>query len=153
MKKNICVIMILFTSLMVNAQEINNIVYDDMAEENILLGYCNKDGLRGVDFNYWFQAEYENYSIDMETLDQLNTDIFLSLEIKVVLGTWCSDSQREIPRFLKILDQFEFNFDNITLIGVNRIKQAEKTVLEDSHLAKFLEAASNEYLILQNTIN
>ena len=127
MKKNIILICILLSSIMINAQKINMIVYDNMAEENILLGYCNREGLSGDDFNYWFQAEYKSYSIDIETLDKLNINIFSSLEIKVVMGTWCSDSQREIPRFFKILDQIAFNFDNITFIGVNRMKQAKET--------------------------
>ena len=50
------------------------------------------------------------------------------------MGTWCSDSQREVPRFFKILDQLAFNFNNITLIGVNRAKQADNTEVNELNI-------------------
>jgi thiol-disulfide isomerase/thioredoxin len=38
------------------------------------------------------------------------------------MGTWCEDSQREFPVFIKLLDQIEFNFNNLTLVGVDEDK-------------------------------
>ena len=36
------------------------------------------------------------------------------------MGTWCSDSRREVPRFYKILDEIEYPSENVSLINVNR---------------------------------
>ncbi len=38
------------------------------------------------------------------------------------MGTWCSDSRREVPRFYKIMD--EVGFADFDMITVNRAKQA-----------------------------
>lgn len=42
----------------------------------------------------------------------------------VFLGTWCSDSRREVPRFLKIMDQAGITADRIRLYGVDRAKES-----------------------------
>lgn len=134
MKKYFILFLLLVSSISIHAQESNNIVYDEIAEEDILLGYCNRNGLLGDNFNFWFHSEYESYSVDMESLNQINADIFSSLKIKVVMGTWCSDSKREVPRFNKILDQLAFNFNDLIIIGVNRIKQAEETEVDQLNI-------------------
>jgi thiol-disulfide isomerase/thioredoxin len=43
------------------------------------------------------------------------------VEIKVVMGTWCHDSKREVPRFYKILSH---KTDNIEMIALDRKKQS-----------------------------
>ncbi len=134
MKKYIILIFLTITSYMLNAQEINKIVYDEQAEENILIGYCDKEGFNDDDFNYWFQDEYNHYSIDKETLELLNSDLFPMMQIKVIMGTWCGDSQREIPRIIKILDHLDYNFKNLTIIGVDKNKKAEGTEVDQLNI-------------------
>ncbi|NOQ26915.1 MAG: thiol reductase thioredoxin [Bacteroidales bacterium] len=134
MKKYIILICLIIASYMLNAQEINKIEYDEIAEENILMAYCNKEGFTGDDFNYWFQDEYKHYTIDKETLELLNSDSFSSLHIKAVMGTWCEDSQREIPRIIKILDHLDYNFENLTIIGVDKNKEAEGTKVDQLNI-------------------
>ena len=134
MKTNVLLLLVLFSVVNLKAQEINKIVFDEMADENILLGYFDRNGLSGDDFNFWFNAEYSSYSVDIIVLENVQTKALSSLEIKLVMGTWCSDSQREVPRFFKILDQLAFNFNNITLIGVNRAKQADNTEVNELNI-------------------
>jgi thiol-disulfide isomerase/thioredoxin len=119
---------------MLKAQEINKIVFDEIAEENILLGYCDKDGFTEDDFNYWYQDEYDHYSVDIESLELLDSDSFSTVQIKVVMGTWCGDSQREVPRIIKILEQLDYNFENLTIIGVNKNKKAEGTEVDQLNI-------------------
>jgi thiol-disulfide isomerase/thioredoxin len=45
-----------------------------------------------------------------------------NLTIKVVMGTWCPDSRREVPRFMKIMDTWQFPSEKITFIGVDNGK-------------------------------
>jgi len=40
------------------------------------------------------------------------------------MGTWCSDSRREVPRFIKILDLSEFEQNKIQIINLNREKES-----------------------------
>jgi tetratricopeptide (TPR) repeat protein len=40
------------------------------------------------------------------------------ISIEIFLGTWCGDSKREVPRFLKVLDQLSFPEKNIRVIAL-----------------------------------
>jgi len=46
-------------------------------------------------------------------------------EIVVFYGAWCTDSHREIPRFLKIIETVDNQKITVTDYGVNRQKQDE----------------------------
>ena len=39
------------------------------------------------------------------------------------MGTWCGDSKRETPHFYKILEQTDFNLNNLELITVDVSKK------------------------------
>ena len=41
------------------------------------------------------------------------------------MGTWCSDSQREIPNFYKLLDEANFDYKNLELVTVDKKKKAK----------------------------
>ncbi len=42
------------------------------------------------------------------------------------MGTWCSDSRREVPRFKKILDLLNYPAEKVKIFAVNRDKKIEK---------------------------
>jgi thiol-disulfide isomerase/thioredoxin len=54
-------------------------------------------------------------------IDSLSLNL-ADVSIKVVLGTWCSDSRREFPRFMKVLSALNFPMERLMIIGVNRSK-------------------------------
>ncbi len=112
--------------------ELNQVVIDEMINEEIILGYCDREGLTFEPFNEWFQSEYDYYEMDQETLDMVNNQVLDNVKIKIVLGTWCHDSQREVPRFYKIADYLDF--DNFILIGVNRAKIADGTEVDELNI-------------------
>ena len=51
----------------------------------------------------WFNQNYLDYNLDKETLNKLKP-LFKDIEITVFMGTWCSDSRKEIPVFFKLID-------------------------------------------------
>jgi thiol-disulfide isomerase/thioredoxin len=55
----------------------------------------------------------------MEKLLEINKD---ELTIQIVMGTWCPDSRREVPRFMQILDRWKFPAAKVTFIGVDNAK-------------------------------
>ena len=130
MKRIILVQIIILQALFSFSQGINKVVFDEKANQDIILGICNEDGLTSGSFNEWFDLEYESYEVNKDLLDQINRDMLADINIYIVMGTWCSDSKREVPRFLKILDYLDFFDDQLIIIGVNSGKQAEKTGVE-----------------------
>lgn len=42
------------------------------------------------------------------------------------MGSWCGDSQEQVPRFLKIMDAIGFSENNITIYCVDRNKKTDK---------------------------
>lgn len=53
--------------------------------------------------------------------------------VTVVLGTWCSDSQREVPRFWKVLDEADPEGLDLVMIGVGRADAPEAAAWEAEH--------------------
>ncbi len=41
------------------------------------------------------------------------------LEIQVFIGTWCRDTQRELPRFIKVLEESGFTQNQIKIIALD----------------------------------
>jgi thiol-disulfide isomerase/thioredoxin len=89
-----------------------------------LLGYFNPGQLSGKPYSTWYVKGFDEYQIDSDALNKLfdiNKDDLL---IKIVMGTWCSDSRREVPRFMRIIDIWKFPATKITFIGVDNEKQS-----------------------------
>ncbi len=102
----------------------NQIVFDSLAHQFVLKGYLDRDSLIIFSgFSEDYQFEYQNY---IPNFDSISSTIFPTQEfdIIIVLGTWCSDSRREVPRFLKLADSLQIPPQNITIIGVDRTKTA-----------------------------
>lgn len=121
----------IFGSCSVQRQLVKNMntegVLDD---EKMLLGIVNRDGLQLEEYKAWFQSNYNNYTVEQDAIAPLNTNL-RGIQIKVFIGTWCSDSQREIPAFYKILDALEFDQDNLTMIAIDRSKKLPSKELKD----------------------
>ena len=87
-------------------------------EETIMVGKINRIGLQQEPFGLWFNNGYENYDVDMASLGKVK-EALKEVEILTFMGTWCSDSQREVPHFFKILDQLGYDMDNFQAIALS----------------------------------
>ena len=87
----------------------------------MLYGKISRDQLF-FDFPEW-RNEYDNYSPEENVINELKkADIYD--EIFLFLGTWCQDSQREVPRLFKILDQIGTGAEEkIKIWAVDRAKK------------------------------
>lgn len=137
MKKSIIFITIIVLFLSCNNnKKLNQTITDENGNID-LIGYCNRDAFKIEPFNYWFDGEYETYlpndSIISE-IKKINKE--KKYTIYIVMASWCSDSQREVPRFYKILDNIKFGSDKITLINVDHDKKAENTEVAQLNIEK-----------------
>ncbi|MBA7534469.1 hypothetical protein ES705_26716 [subsurface metagenome] len=107
-----------------SSKKFNTIVFSEQTNQDILTGNGNREVLKKEPFASWYINEYANYNVDIETLEKISNERLKNITIQVILGTWCPDSRREVPRFYKIMDHLNFPEEKITLIGVNRNKKA-----------------------------
>jgi len=86
-----------------------NILVDDPEEEGekMLVGEIEADYLDTERFA-WFEIECKAYNPDKEITTKLK-EALKGKDITLFMGTWCEDSQREVPRLVDILLEADFN--------------------------------------------
>ena len=65
-----------------------------------------------------FKRNYDAYEV-ASGIDGLPAD----LKVKILFGTWCHDSEREVPRMLKLLAASGVKKENISLISLDIRKE------------------------------
>lgn len=98
-----------------------SILVDDPEEEGekILVGEIEADYLETKRFA-WFEAECKAYKPDPAITTKLK-EALKGKDITLFMGTWCEDSQREVPRLVTILLDADFQ-GNADLYAVSRDK-------------------------------
>jgi thiol-disulfide isomerase/thioredoxin len=89
-----------------------------------LMGYFSADVFKFEPHSEWFAKEYDAYTLLPEAANKLSDIPADGITIKIVLGTWCPDSRKQAPRFMKIIDQWKFPVSEITFIGVDDAKMS-----------------------------
>ena len=115
--------------------EYNQNIMDPKADQEILIGYCTRDGLMSSTFSSYFIDGYAKYKPDGNILKEILPKI-KGVAITIVMGTWCSDSQEQVPRFFRILDSLGMNTQPMTIICVNKDKKGGPVSLEGLNLDK-----------------
>jgi thiol-disulfide isomerase/thioredoxin len=91
-------------------------------QETWLLGYINPSQLTREPYSAWYLKGYDDYQFNSDAINKLleiNKD---DLTIKIVMGTWCPDSRREVPRFMRVLYIWQFPAEKLTILGVDNAK-------------------------------
>jgi len=99
-------------------------VWDFRDATTWLLGDLTFAMLNNMPHSEWFHTGYEEYLPDPAIMAELAGMPKDDLTITIVLGTWCPDSRREVPRFIRMTDLWGFPRDKIRVIGVDINKVA-----------------------------
>ncbi len=110
MKKIFCVLSLIL-SLAATAQTVAE-------KPKILYGVCTKDSLLADPFGKWYNSGYESYLPNTETISLLKKQTTDNVSIEIFFGTWCGDSKREVPRFLKLLNTLSFPDKKVKLVAL-----------------------------------
>jgi thiol-disulfide isomerase/thioredoxin len=121
--------------------------FDYHQQASWLLGYFNLNMLKQEPHSSWFYKGYDEYTPIPEEINKLKEIGFGDLSIKIVMGTWCPDSRRETPRFMKIMDLWGFPNEKITFIGVDMDKKAPVGDFENLDIQRV-----PTFIILKNNI-
>lgn len=106
-------------SLFLNCSPIGKIITQD--NEQMLLGKATKDDLAKAPFDTWFNSGFSEYKPNDEIVNKLK-DKVTNITVTIFMGTWCEDSQNQVPDFYKILEACQFKERGITLITMDRNK-------------------------------
>jgi thiol-disulfide isomerase/thioredoxin len=87
-----------------------------------LLGYFNPILITRPPYSEWYNREYNGYQPLQGVIEKLASEQKDDLSIVTVLGIWCPDSRREVPRFMKIVELMKFPAEQMTFIGVDNEK-------------------------------
>lgn len=117
------------------SQEINQFIADEKAGREILCGACDKKGLLMGEFKSYYQDFYGEYNPDSETLRAIGGNLE-GITITLVLGTWCSDSKEQVPRFYKVLNGVSFDLTRLRQICVDSSKSPCGVDISDLDIVK-----------------
>ncbi|MDT0556532.1 TlpA family protein disulfide reductase [Patiriisocius hiemis] len=106
--------------------------YED-EETVMLLGKINKEGLQKEPYSEWFKENYKAQVLDTLAIKKIE-NLLKDVSIKVFMGTWCEDSQREIPHLFKILDSIDFDVSKLEVIAMTDIKETPQNYEKDLNI-------------------
>lgn len=124
------IILIVFVNLVITgafAQDMNRTKIDEKSQMEVLIGLCNRAGLKSNLFKTYYESEYAAYTPDALTVNSLKTTLAnKNIKITIVMGSWSGDSQKQVPRLYKIIDALGFSETNVVIYCVDRTKKTDK---------------------------
>lgn len=82
-----------------------------------------------------FKERYDTVAVDQD-MAGLIRNVASGVDFLVLLGTWCGDSRREVPHFLKIADRCGIEPSRIRLHGLDRSKKSNEGVADRYHIER-----------------
>ncbi|MEN8224982.1 MAG: thioredoxin family protein [Bacteroidota bacterium] len=129
------IVIALFISFAAQAQEKNIKITDEKYEEEILLGYCDREGLQYGEFGESYDQEYSEYDARRKAVRKIKRTK-QDYEIVLVLATWCHDSKEQVPRFFRVLDESGIPEDIMTVICVDGEKAGGEVSVESYNIER-----------------
>ncbi|WP_170827502.1 thioredoxin family protein [Roseivirga sp. 4D4] len=134
----VLIILLIVFPLATSAQEKQyNVETESVSEyvDKILNGPISKEGLQKLPYKVWFNTNYKTYIVDTETLKNIKRRQLKGLRILVFMGTWCHDSNREIPRLMRVCEELGI-YDQLELYGVDVNKKSRLGKEKDYNVRK-----------------
>ncbi len=90
--------------LLISCKTVEKLHTEQYKGHDILVGKATRADLEKKPYNEWFDANYRDYRPKQAVVDALKP-VVNQYRFVVLLGTWCGDSQMQVPVFFKVLDQ------------------------------------------------
>lgn len=133
MRARFVALILMIAPLSVFAQEINRIIFDDMVNQNILYGKITPDAMRNDPYGSWFNENFNSYKPNKDVLKEI-APLLNNISFNLFVATWCPDSKRETPRFLKLLDELKVKPKEFTTIALNRKKVCPEEGINEGYI-------------------
>ncbi|MFA5832883.1 MAG: thioredoxin family protein [Bacteroidota bacterium] len=90
----------------------------------VIKGVLHRNDLEEDSLFTWFKANYQSYTPDAAAIKEIEP-LVKDVHFFLVLGTWCGDSKREVPKMFKVFDAMDISKKKIELFGVDRSKRSQ----------------------------
>ncbi|MDQ3283561.1 MAG: peptidylprolyl isomerase, partial [Acidobacteriota bacterium] len=118
----------------VSAQEVTSVANVSLP---LFIGPVTADRLLSAVPSY--QQRRSDYTPDLTVIEMLKSYVRAGDHMEVFMGTWCSDSEREVPKFLRVTDDLKSQFGvdlPVKFIAVDRAKQQPADLLKGKSVHK-----------------
>ncbi|MFW5657626.1 MAG: thioredoxin family protein [Bacteroidota bacterium] len=102
----------------------NQVTIDPVLNKEILIGYCDRGAYKIPRYQRWFDEWYKKQEPEVYYTGKLQAGFLASLSITIISASWCGSCRTEVARFYKIFDGLNINYNKVTVIYVNKQKQA-----------------------------
>lgn len=94
------------------------------ANDTILIGQINRKNLElNSTYKAWLKRSHDRYRIPENWVEQ-HIEYTEDLSVKIYLGTWCADTQRELGAMIKILDALKIPDQQIQMFALSENKDS-----------------------------
>ena len=90
-------------------------------KQAFLIGPIDREGLTSNSYQSWYNSNHKAYEVNTNLITSIKSEL-AQHKILVFMGTWCGDSKREVPRFIKILETANFPMENLKIVAVDHRK-------------------------------
>lgn len=109
--------------------------YQDEKGQVQLVGQITCNRLQQEPFKTWYNEHYEAYKTNQEVIKELKPKL-TDVKTKVFLGTWCGDTKRGVPQFIKLTEKLCYKYKHIDLIAVDRTKNTPNGLADGHNIEK-----------------
>jgi thiol-disulfide isomerase/thioredoxin len=106
----------------------------EIKTEKMALGWVDRTVLNDPDYQV-FKTTYDTVHVDEQLAEMIGT-VGNGVDVTVFFGTWCGDSKRQLPKFLKVADKAGIPADKIKLYGVDRSKKSPDGLAEKYNIQR-----------------
>lgn len=109
-------------------------------QNGMLVGQITEADLLTTPFNKWYELNYQYHKPNTEVINAFKKQL-KGFDIEIFMGTWCPDSHRETPGFIKILKTADYPMDKMSMYAVDRSKKSgvgAETGKDISHVPTFI---------------
>ena len=128
-------IMKLFYSFLILAFSINisaQGIYTNEDNEQQQWGEITVQDLQKSPFDIWYKESQEYYNPKKNEKLASKLKKLKDLRVLVYMGTWCSDSQDWVPKFVKLWETMGLTMKNVKIVGVHDAEDKRKQTPDGS---------------------
>jgi thiol-disulfide isomerase/thioredoxin len=85
--------------------------------------------------HHQFKERFDTVQVEQQFVPMIKS-VQEGVTTIVFLGTWCPDSRREVPRFLKLADETGIPQERIKLYALDRSKKSDDGLSEQYHIER-----------------